>query len=220
VNQERKGSILVLLGPPGGGKGTQAARLAKDLGWVHLSTGDVLREEVRRGTELGRQVRQIMETGELVSDDILGRIVLDRLAHLDKPGCILDGYPRNLDQAQFLEKAKGDRRLVVVSVEVPEETIVKRLTGRRFCPRCGTVYNVCFSPPQVQDFCDQCGVRLERREDDREDVVRERLRVYRESTLPVVQFYADRPYFRRVDGDGNPEEVYGRLKEAVETLVQ
>lgn len=214
------GYVVVLLGPPGGGKGTQAARLAKELGLQHFSTGEILREEVRRGSELGRRVKAVMESGALVSDEILGRIVRERLASLDGRGCILDGYPRNLAQAEFLDQAKDGLRLIVVNLVVPEEAIVKRLSGRRFCPRCGSVYNIYFSPPQVDAVCDRCGTELQRREDDREEVIRERLRVYREVTQPVVDYYSGRPEFREVDGDGAPEVVYERLLTAVKSLME
>ncbi|GAB4244705.1 MAG: adenylate kinase [Acidobacteriota bacterium] len=220
--QERNtaGYVVVLLGPPGGGKGTQAVRLAKELGLEHFSTGEILREEVRQGSELGRQVKAVMESGALVSDEILGRIVRERLSSLDGKGCILDGYPRNLAQAEFLEEARNGLRLIVVNLAVPEEAIVKRLSGRRFCPRCGTVYNIYFSPPKVDEICDQCGTELQRREDDREEVIRERLRVYREVTQPVVDYYAGRPEFREIDGDGAPEVVYQRLLAAVKSLME
>jgi adenylate kinase len=211
----REAIILVLLGPPGGGKGTQAKKLAEEYGLIHYSTGEILREEVRRGTETGRRVRAIMEAGDLVPDELMGRIVRSRLETVNGEGCILDGYPRNLAQARFLEEARGGRPLLVVNIAVPDNRLVERLSGRRFCPRCGKLYNTRFSPPREAEVCDLCGVQLERRKDDHESVIQERLRVYAEETHPVVDFYRNGGTYFEVDGDAGADEVFSRIHRLV-----
>lgn len=211
--------IVILMGPPGGGKGTQAKMLVQEFGLIHYSTGDILREEARRGTPAGLQARAYMEAGELVPDEILGGIVRERLAAL-RPGqgCILDGYPRSLAQARFLEEIRGDMPCTVINIEVPEEVLVRRLAGRRTCPTCGKVYNVHFSPPRVAERCDDCGSQLQRRKDDQAEVVRERLRVYRETTRPVVDFYRGLPGYHEVDGSGDAAQVFEAVSRAVGIL--
>lgn len=211
--------IIVLLGPPGGGKGTQAQRLAAEFGLLHYSTGDILRQEVRKGSELGQQARILMEAGELVPDELLGELVRQRIQALPaEQGCILDGYPRNLAQARFLEQIRGSIPRIVINIEVSEDLLIRRLTGRRTCPTCGKVYNVNFSPPRVAGMCDECRSELQLRKDDREDVIRERLRVYHELTLPVVEFYRALPGYHEVDGGHSPDEVFGAVSRAVGIL--
>lgn len=206
---EDAAAIVVLLGPPGGGKGTQAKQLVGEFGLAHYSTGEILREEVRRGSEVGRRARAIMEAGELVPDEVLGEIVRGRLRDLkDGSGCILDGYPRTVAQARFLEEIREGLPLTVVNITVDEDQIVKRLSGRRFCPECGNIYNIYFSPPKQEGLCDRCGIELERRKDDHEEVIRERLRVYNEQTRPVVDFYRSWPTYFEVDGNREPAAVF------------
>jgi adenylate kinase len=215
---EDAATILVLLGPPGGGKGTQAKRLVGEFDLVHYSTGDILREEVRRDSEIGRRAKAIMEAGELVPDEVLGEIVRGRLQDLDgKGGCILDGYPRTVAQARFLEEIRDGMPLIVVNITVDEEQIVKRLSGRRFCPNCGSIYNIYFSPPKEGGRCDRCGAELERRKDDHEDVIRERLRVYNDQTRPVVGFYRGWPTYFEVDGNQEPAVVFDEIRRIVGT---
>jgi adenylate kinase len=203
--------IVVLLGPPGGGKGTQAKRLAEAYGLVHYSTGEILREEVRCDTETGRRVRAVMEAGELVPDELMGRIVRSRLEAVRGDGCILDGYPRNLHQARFLDGARGGMPLLVLNIAVSEDQLVRRLSGRRLCPRCGKLYNVYFSPPREAERCDLCGVGLQRRKDDEESVIQERLRVYAEETHPVVEYYRDRETYFEVDGNAGADQVFAGI---------
>ncbi len=211
-------TIVVLLGPPGSGKGTQAKRLVEEFRLVHFSTGDILREEVRRGSPVGQRAKAIMESGELVPDDVLGEIVRGRLADLaNGQGCILDGYPRTLAQARFLEQIRDGHPLIVINITVDEEQIVKRLSGRRFCPNCGNIYNIYFSPPKRAEHCDRCGAELQRRKDDHEDVIRERLRVYDEQTRPVVDFYQDWPTYFEVDGNQEPAVVFDEVCRIVGT---
>lgn len=210
---------LVLLGPPGAGKGTQAKELAARLGIPHISTGDMLREAVREGTPLGLKAKAVMESGALVSDELLTGIVKERLAKPDcTKGFILDGYPRNLSQAGILagilkDLSKAD--VMALELEVPDELIVNRLSSRRSCPGCGTVYNLVFSPPRAEGVCDRCGQGLVLRDDDREDVIRERLRVYHEKTAPLSNHYRQRGLLKAVPGDKSPAEVLTALEKAI-----
>jgi adenylate kinase len=204
--------VIVLLGPPGGGKGTQAKRLVERFGYDHLSVGDILREEVRNQSELGLQAKEIMERGELVSDDLVGQIIRSRLETSDgKEGLILDGYPRNVYQAKYLDSITREMRLFAVNITVEEGQIVRRLSGRRFCQKCGNIYNIYFSPPQDPGICDRCGAELTRRKDDFEEVIQERLRVYDEKTRPVIEHYRTSGNYREVDGNWEPAEVFRKL---------
>ncbi len=206
--------IYILLGLPGAGKGTQGELLSKKLGIPRVSTGDILREAVRKGTPLGRKAKEAMDRGELVSDDIVIGIVEEKLKSKDcGEGCILDGFPRNLTQAEALEKMGLE--LKAIYIEVPEEEVVKRLSARRICPSCGAVYNLITSPPKREGICDRCGAALVQRDDDREEVVRERIRVYREQTEPIVEFYRRKGVLVVVDGLGSPQEVFSRLQRAI-----
>ncbi|MFB3905153.1 MAG: adenylate kinase [Acidobacteriota bacterium] len=207
-----KTKVITLLGAPGAGKGTQAKRLADKFGYKHVSTGDVLREAVQNGTSLGRKVKAVMEAGELVSDDLVSEIVRERVTAPDAPRVfILDGYPRNVAQAAYLEKL-GDRiDLYVINLALEEEAAVKRLSGRRYCSACGKIYNVFFSPPVREGICDACGSALQQRKDDAEEVITERFRVYRQQTAPVVDFYSGRPNFFEIDGNREPDEITGEM---------
>jgi adenylate kinase len=209
--------VLVLLGPPGGGKGTQAKRLAERFGLAHFSTGQLLRDEVSRNTDIGKCARAIMDAGDLVPDEVIGEMVKIRLRGIaGTPGCILDGYPRNLSQAKFLEWLRNGFRLQVVNIALESELVVRRLSGRRFCPNCGNIYNVYFSPPAEEGICDQCGTALKRRDDDYEEVIQERLRVYEEQTRPVVDFYKEQGRYQEVDGSRDPETVFESISRIVE----
>ena len=192
---------LVMLGPPGAGKGTQAIRVEQEHGIPQVSTGDILREAVRAGTDLGRQAQAVMERGELVSDALIVEIVRERLARSDaRNGFILDGFPRTVAQAEALDEILADRDpLVVVELSVPDRVLLQRLSRRRVCLECGATYGA--GSGEVPAACARCGAALVARKDDREEVVQERLRVYREQTEPLVEFYRDRPSFRRVDGN-------------------
>lgn len=201
---------VLLLGPPGAGKGTQSARLAERFELEHVTTGDALRANKDMETAYGAP-REYMEAGELVPDPVVNEIVEVALEAAD--GFVLDGYPRNLEQAEYLD---GITDLDVVAVlEVPRDELVKRLTGRRVCSECGRNYHVEYDPPEEPGVCDDCGGELVQREDDEEDVVRERLRVYEENTAPVVEHYDEEGSLVRIDGDRPPDAVWADLEATV-----
>lgn len=203
---------LLLLGPPGAGKGTQSARLAEEYGVEHVTTGDALRANKDMETDHGAP-REYMDAGELVPDPVVNEIVVEALADAD--GFVLDGYPRNLSQAEFLDDMVDLD--VVAFLSVPEAELVRRLTGRRVCPDCGATYHVEFAPPGKAGVCDDCGGELTQRDDDTEETVRERLRVYEENTEPVVEYYRETGDLVEVDGTGSPDEVFAALRETVES---
>lgn len=181
---------LLFFGPPGAGKGTQAKKVAQEFQIVHISTGDILRDAVSKGTELGKMAKAIMDRGELVSDEIMNSLVKERLEELDS--FILDGYPRTLDQAKFLDQATKELQKEIdaaVLIDVSEEEIVKRISNRRVCPNCGKVYNLITLQPKEDEKCDVCGTKLIQRDDDKEEVVRERYKVYKKNTEPVIEYY-------------------------------
>jgi adenylate kinase len=210
---------LVLLGPPGAGKGTQAKELSVRLGVPHISTGDMLREAVREGTGLGLQAKAIMDSGNLVPDELLTGLVRERISRPDcAGGFILDGYPRNLAQAGTLDemlRELGKSRAVVLELDVPDDALVARLGDRRSCPGCGMVYNLASSRPAREGVCDRCRGGLILRDDDRPETIRERLRVYHEKTEPLTTWYAERGAVRRVPGTGSPADVLAALERAL-----
>jgi adenylate kinase len=214
---------LILLGPPGAGKGTQAERLHEDFGLPHISTGDILRAQVSEGTELGREAKRYMDAGELVPDDVIIGMITDRLASGDaRDGFLLDGFPRNEQQADALNEALGglDRRLTaVLLIEVPDDDVVRRLAGRRVCVKNPShIYHVDFDPPKHDDVCDQDGARLIQRDDDRESTVRRRLEVYHAQTEPLIAHYDSAGLLRRFDGTRSPDEVHDHVRATVATL--
>lgn len=207
---------LMMLGPPGAGKGTQAAGIEQERGIPQISTGDILREAVQAGTDLGRQARAVMERGELVSDALMVGIVRERLARGDtRDGFILDGFPRTVAQAEALDRILAGRDpLIVIELNVPDQPLVERLSQRRVCNGCGATYGA--GAGEVPASCARCGAALVMREDDREQVVHERLRVYREQTEPLVAFYRDRATFRRVDGNRPAADVRSAIAAAID----
>jgi adenylate kinase len=214
---------LIMLGPPGAGKGTQAERLSDDFSLPHISTGDILRAQVSEGTELGVAAKEYMSAGKLVPDEIIVGMITDRVGAGDaRDGFLLDGFPRNEAQADALGKALGEleRRLTAaLLIEVPDEEIVRRLAGRRVCVKNPThIYHVDFDPPKHADVCDQDGARLEQREDDREDVIRTRLEVYHSQTEPLIAYYDRAGTLRRFDGRRSADEVHAHIRATVATL--
>ena len=203
--------ILILLGPPGAGKGTQAKLLAAELHVPHISTGDMFRDHKARGTELGKQVQAIMDSGGLVTDDVTNAMVKERLSRPDvAPGFILDGYPRTTAQAEVLEgllRSLGRSVDRVLSYEVAEAAVVDRIGGRRSCPKCGAVYHVTASPPKAAGVCDRDGTALVLREDDKPENVKKRMQEYAAKTAPLKRFYQDRGQVAEIDATRSPEDI-------------
>jgi adenylate kinase len=214
---------LILLGPPGAGKGTQAERLREDFGLPHISTGDILRAQVAEGTELGRQAQRYMEAGELVPDDVIVKMIGERINAGDaRDGFLLDGFPRNEAQADALADALSglDRRLsAALLIDVPDDEVVRRLAGRRVCVKNPShIYHTEFDPPKHADVCDQDGSRLVQRDDDKEETIRKRLDVYHAQTEPLIGYYDRAGLLRRFDGSRSAEDVHDHLRAAVATL--
>jgi adenylate kinase len=219
---------IVLLGPPGAGKGTQARQIVERYGVPQISTGDLLRDHVQRGTELGLQAKAKLAHGELVPDELVCEMVAQRLRLPDcERGYILDGFPRTLAQAewldQFLEKELSDNSHcirclpIVIQIDVDYNRLLLRLTGRRTCPTCGRIYNVHFQPPRVADTCDIDGSKLSTRNDDREEVIRERLAAYQRQTLPVAEYYTRRGRLFSVHGEKPPDELAQEIFQEIES---
>ena len=214
---------LILLGPPGAGKGTQAERLREDFGLPHISTGDMLRAQVASGSELGVKAKRYMDAGELVPDEVIIGMIVQRVGDTDAgDGFLLDGFPRNEAQADALAQALGglERRLTaVLAVEVSDEEVVHRLSGRRVCVKNpGHIYHVELDPPKHEDICDQDGSRLIQRDDDREETIRRRLEVYHRQTAPLIDHYDRAGLLRRFDGSRNADEVHARIRATLATL--
>jgi len=211
--------ILILLGPPGAGKGTQAKLLSAELKIPHISTGDMFRDHKARGTPLGKKVEAIMAAGGLVTDDVTNEMVKDRVAQPDVArGFILDGYPRTTAQAQYLDlllHSIGRTITRCLSYEVPQEVLVERLSGRRSCPKCGAVYHVTQSPPKRDGYCDRDGAGLVQRDDDKPETVRKRLQEYATKTEPLRRFYKDRNLLTDIEGVGTPEGILAATKKAL-----
>ena len=209
---------IIFIGPPGSGKGTQAKRLASQFGIPHISTGDMLREAVADGTELGRQAAPIMASGGLVSDDLMIGIINDRLAKSDaQRGFILDGFPRTVVQAEKLDGIVGNGQdpLRVLQLLVPDDAIVRRITLRRTCAQCGAIYHLENQPPANGSVCDRCGAEVIARPDDTEEAVRKRLEAFHRQTMPVATFYKSKSILREVDGIGPVDEVFERIEQSL-----
>jgi adenylate kinase len=218
---ERLPTRVVLMGMPGVGKGTQAVRLKGSLQVPHVSTGDILRSAVRAGSALGRRVKDCLDAGDLVPDDLMGELIAERLGRDDaRSGFILDGFPRTRAQVDTLDvvlAGMGTPVERVVLLAADEDEIVRRLAGRRVCPGCDAVYHLETNPPASAGVCDRCGSALVQRPDDSERVVRDRLRLYREQTLPVAEAYRERGLLAEVDATGNPVEVFERIRAGLVT---
>jgi adenylate kinase len=214
---------LILLGPPGAGKGTQADRLAGDFGIPHISTGDMLRAQVAEGTDLGREAKKYMDAGDLVPDDVIIGMIVDRIGDDDaRDGFLLDGFPRNKGQADALCTALEDldRRLTAaLLIEVDDDEVVRRLAGRRVCVKNNAhIYHIEFDPPKHEGVCDQDGARLVQRDDDKEETIRKRLRVYHSQTSPLIDFYDRKGLLRRFDGKRSANDVSDHIRATLATL--
>ncbi|WP_242393445.1 adenylate kinase [Anaeromyxobacter oryzisoli] len=211
--------ILILLGPPGAGKGTQAKLLAQQYAIPHISTGDMFRDHKARGTPLGKKIQAIMDGGGLVTDDVTNELVKDRLSQPDvAPGFILDGYPRTVPQAQYLDlllRSLGRKIDRVISYEVAEETVVDRIGGRRSCPKCGAIYHVTQNPPKRAGICDRDVTALVQRDDDKPEKIRKRLQEYGVKTEPLKRFYRERGLVAEVDGVGSPDGILAVTRKAL-----
>jgi adenylate kinase len=212
---------VAFLGPPGAGKGTQARELAEAWGVPQIATGDMLRDAVAAGTPLGQQAKRYMDQGALVPDDVILGLVAERLSQPDaKRGFLLDGFPRTIPQAAALDRAlqdAGQRLDRVVFFEISEPELLRRLTGRRSCPKCQATYHLVSNPPRQPGVCDRCGSALAQREDDREETVRKRLAVYRTQTAPLLDYYQSRGVLRTIQADGSIEEIRAAIRRAVES---
>ena len=213
---------LILLGPPGAGKGTQAERLTDDFNLPYIATGEILRQGVGDETELGRKAKAFMDAGELVPDDIITGVILQALGRSEaQDGFLLDGFPRTVQQADALEQglADVDRELTAaILIEAPDEEVIRRLSGRRVSVKTGRVYHLEFDPPKHEGRCDVDGSRLVQREDDKPETIVNRLKVYHEQTKPLVQYYEDRGLLRRFDGTRSPTEVHDHIRATIATL--
>lgn len=206
---------LIFLGPPGAGKGTQAKMLIERYNIPQISTGDILRAAVAEGTDLGKKAKEYMEAGKLVPDEVVIGIIEQRLKQSDcEGGFILDGFPRTVAQAEALDKVlenMGRKIDHVLSLDVPSEELIKRLTGRRTCKKCGAMYHIIFNPPKSQGVCDKCGGELYQRPDDNEETVKSRLDVYNQQTRPLIDFYNNQGLVRKIDGRGGIKEIFEQI---------
>ena len=206
---------IIMLGAPGAGKGTQAKMIADKYGVPHISTGDIFRANIKNGTELGMEAKKYMDQGLLVPDELTVRILLDRVAQDDcKNGYVLDGFPRTIPQAEVLDSELtklGDHIDYAINVDVPDENIVKRMSGRRACLTCGATYHIEHVPPKKEGICDVCGSDLVLRDDDKPETVKNRLNVYHEQTQPLIDFYTEKGVLKTVDGTVPMEEVFAAI---------
>ena len=211
---------LIVIGPPGSGKGTQGRLIAERYHIPQISTGDILREAVRNGSAFGLEAKTSMVRGELVPDEVVILIIEDRLMQRDcGKGFLLDGFPRTVAQADALERMLGKRGLIidhVINIEIEMEELVKRLRGRRTCSRCGAMYHLLFNPPKKEGVCDQCGGSLYQRDDDKEETIRSRFEVYSQQTEPVIQYYASKGLVRSINGVGYMDDIFHRILEVIE----
>jgi adenylate kinase len=212
---------LVLLGPPGAGKGTQADRLRSDFSLPYYSTGIILRDAVENETELGRKAKEYMDSGDLVPDELICEVIAERFDSGEADnGFLLDGFPRTVGQAEMLDRlldTRGRELTAVLLIEAPDDEVVRRLSGRRTCAKGQHVYHVEFDPPKHEGVCDQDGSRLIQRDDDKPETVRKRLSVYHEQTEPLVDWYSDKGLLRRFDGTRSPDEVHDRIRATLAT---
>lgn len=211
---------IIMLGAPGAGKGTQAKRIADKWQIPHVSTGDIFRANIKNGTELGMEAKKYMDKGALVPDELTVKILLDRVAQEDcKNGYVLDGFPRTIPQAEVLDKALtdlGDSIDYAIDVDVPDENIVNRMSGRRACVACGATYHIVYAPTKTEGICDRCGKELILRDDDKPETVQKRLCVYHEQTQPLIDYYGKKNILKSVDGTKDMEEVFQDIVKILE----
>lgn len=206
---------IIMLGAPGAGKGTQAKMIAERYGIPHISTGDIFRANIKNGTELGKEAKKYMDQGLLVPDELTVKLLLDRVANADcANGYVLDGFPRTIPQAEVLDAALtelGDQIDYAINVDVPDENIVKRMSGRRACLACGATYHIEHIPPKTEGICDKCGQELVLRDDDKPETVMKRLNVYHEQTQPLIDFYTEKGILKSVDGTVDMMDVFAAI---------
>ena len=211
---------IILLGAPGSGKGTQGDLVTKTYGYPRISTGDLLREAVSLGTALGQEAKAIMERGDLVADDLVVRMVEERTT---KPDCavgyILDGFPRTINQARKLDSIDQNHREVVIEIYLPDQVVVDRLSARRICSNCGTIYNLLSNIPEAENVCDVCSGKLIRRDDDMPEVIQDRLKVYHEQTEPLVDYYKAKTNYYQINGEGIIEDIFARVREVLDKAI-
>lgn len=209
---------IIFLGPPGAGKGTQAVRVSKELNIPHISTGDIFREAINNGTEMGIKAKTFMDKGELVPDEVVIGIVVDRLGEDDASGgFLLDGFPRTVAQAEALDKALSDMGGIdkAVGLDVDDAELINRLAGRRVCRNCGRNYHTIYSPPKIENVCDDCGGEVYQRDDDKEDTVRRRLDVYKQQTQPLIDYYKSKNLLVSIDGKQQIDKITTDILSAV-----
>jgi adenylate kinase len=215
---------LILLGAPGAGKGTQAKKIVEKYNIPHIATGDILREAVAKGTELGKKAKEYMDKGQLVPDEVVIGIVKERLKQPDcENGFLLDGFPRTLNQAEALDemlKELGKEIDAVIYIDVPEEEVVKRIVNRRTCKNCGAVYHLIYAPPKEENKCDKCGGELYQRDDDKEETVRQRFKVYMDNTAPLIDYYEKKGNLYRVDGTKSIDEVFVEIEDTLKKIAK
>lgn len=211
-----KQAVIILLGPPGSGKGTQAKRISQKLAIPHISTGDILRENIKNQTKLGTQAEEYMNSGRLVPDDLVLHMLFERVSRNDcQQGYLLDGFPRTIPQAESLDQflKKHSVHLVAINLTVSDQVIIQRISGRLSCPSCGHVHNRYISPPKVEGICESCGAALMQRPDDRPEVVQQRLNVYLQQTAPLINFYDSKNVLHTIDGEQGAFDITDRILE-------
>jgi adenylate kinase len=213
---------LILMGPPGAGKGTQAERLVEDFDLPYYATGEILRAAIKEETELGKTAKEYVDNGDLVPDEVICDVIMERLDSREAhDGFLLDGFPRTIGQAEVLQSAldeRGRKLTAALLIDAPDEEVVRRLSGRRICAKAGHVYHLEFDPPKNPDMCDQDGSRLIQREDDKPETIRRRLSVYHDQTSPLIEWYDERGLLRHFDGNRSPDDVHDRIRAAIATL--
>ena len=211
---------IILLGAPGSGKGTQGDLVTKKYGFPRISTGDLLREAVALGTPLGKEAKAIMERGDLVADDLVVKMVEERITKPDcAEGYILDGFPRTINQARKLENIDENHQEVVIEIYLPDQVVIDRLSTRRICSSCGTIYNLLDHTPEAENICNVCSGKIIRRDDDKPEVIQERLKVYHEQTEPLVDYYETKTNNFQLNGEGTIEEIFARVCEVLDKAI-